>query len=229
MTISAVAIRKCRIMIVPTYLPTRETGMRLYVTPTSPYARLAMIIRLEKGLADRVALVWTRTRQPNDPIYAFNPSGRIPYLLLEDGTGYEDTDVIVPYLDDLAPPRRFDPPSGEAYWPFRRLQATSRSILDGISVWAREVVRPKNEQSPSILAHERQRAIRLTDYFESTIENPLLAGNLNIPQLLLFCALDVERRLTDWDWRTGRPGLTDWYTRMLDVPSVDQSLPPPGD
>ena len=65
---------------------TREYTMKLYVTPTSPYARLALIVRMEKGLTDRVELVWTRTRQPNDPMLTFNPSGRIPFLLLEDGT-----------------------------------------------------------------------------------------------------------------------------------------------
>ena len=202
--------------------------MKLYVTPTSPYARLALIVRLEKDLASRVELVWTRTRRPNDPMHVFNPSGRIPFLLLEDGTGFEDTDVIIPYLDELALPRRFDAPGGKAYWPFRGLQATARSMLDGISVWAREVIRSQDEQSAAIIEHERQRASRLADYFEGIISDPLLAGNLNIPQLLLFCALDVERRLADLDWRTGRPGLIDWYARMLDVPSIGGSLPPQG-
>ena len=43
--------------------------MKLYVTPTSPYARLAMIARLEKGL-DAIELFWTRTREPDDPMLA---------------------------------------------------------------------------------------------------------------------------------------------------------------
>lgn len=201
--------------------------MKLYVTPTSPYARLALIVRLEKNLADRVELVWTRTRDPNDPMLAVNPSGRIPFLSLEDGTSHEDTDVIVPYLDNLVSPRRFEPPGGEEYWPFRRLQAMARSMLDGVSVWAREILRLKNEQSPGIIEHERRRASRMADYFESIIGDPPLTGNLNTVQLTLFCALDVERRLPALDWRTGRPRLVDWYTRMLDVPSVGESVPPP--
>jgi len=202
--------------------------MKLYVTSTSPYARLALIVRLEKGLAEQVELVWTRTRKPNDPMLAINPSGRIPFLSLEDGTGYEDTDVIVPFLDNLAPPRQFEPPGGEAYWRSRRLQAMARSMLDGVSVWAREIIRPKNEQSPGIIDHERRRVGRMADYFESTIGEPPLTGKLNTVQLTLFCALDVERRLPALDWRTGRPHLVDWHTRMLDVSSVSDSVPPPG-
>ncbi len=202
--------------------------MKLYVTPTSPYARLALIVRLEKGLDDQVELVWTRTRKPNDPMHAINPSGRIPFLLLEDGTGFEDTDVIVPYLDSLVSPRRFDPPGGEAYWPYRRLRATARSLLDGISVWAREVLRPSHEQSSTIIEHERRRASRLADYFEIMVGEPGLAGDLDTAQLLLFCALDVERRLPAFDWRGGRPGLVDWHARMRDMPSISGSVPPAG-
>ena len=81
--------------------------MKLFATPTSPYARVANIALFELGLADRVEIVWTRTRQPDDPNLAFNPSGRIPFLLLEDGTGFEDTDLIIEYLDGLSMPRRF--------------------------------------------------------------------------------------------------------------------------
>ena len=49
-----------------------------------------------------------------------------------------------------------------------------------------------------------------------------------MPQLFLFCALDVERRLPEFDWRTGRPGLLAWYARVAALPSVAGSLPPEG-
>lgn len=212
-------------MIKPTVCPTRESKLRLFVTPTSPYARLSLIVRMEKHLSEQVELVWTQTRNPNDPMLINNPSGRIPFLLLKDGTGYEDTDVIIPYFDSLVSPLQFDIPGGEAYWPFRRVQAMTRSMLDGISVWAREVIRPTNEQSPKIIEHERRRANRLADYFESIIGDSLLTGGINTPQLLLFCALDLERRLPSLDWRNGRPNLAGWYTRMLNVQSIRESLP----
>jgi len=204
--------------------------MKLYVTPTSPYARLAMIVRLSLGLEDRVELVWTKTRVPDDPLLAVNPSGRIPFLRLDDGSGFEDTDVIVEYLDRLVTPRRFARPDPEeAYWRFRRLEASARSMLDGVSVWAREVIRPADEQSPGIIAQEHRRADRLAHMFDDEIGFAPLAltgQGLNIPQLLLFCALDVHRRLPDMDWRDGCPGLSAWYDRMLEIPAIRGSLPP---
>ena len=209
--------------------------MKLYVTPTSPYARLAMIVRLSLGLDEQIELVWTKTRTADDPLLTVNPSGRIPFLRLDDGSGFEDTDVIVEYLDRLAGARRFARPDPadvgeEAYWRFRRLEASARSMLDGVSVWAREIIRPADEQSPGIIAQEHRRADRLAHMFDDEIGFAPLAltgQGLNIPQLLLFCALDVHRRLPDMDWRDGCPGLSAWYDRMLEIPAVGGSLPPP--
>ncbi|MDE0385730.1 MAG: glutathione S-transferase [Defluviicoccus sp.] len=199
--------------------------MKLYVTPTSPYARLAMIVRLEKGLQE-IELVWTRTRDPDDPMLAVNPSGRIPYLGLDDGPGFEDTDAIVDYMDTLAPPCRFAPPGGAAYWPYRRRLATARSMLDGVAVWARETMRAQGERSPATIEHERRRAARLADRFEAEIG--AFEGQPDLPQLLLFCALDVERRLPEFDWRAGRPGLVAWHAGVAALPPVAGSLPPEG-
>ncbi|MGB0629555.1 MAG: glutathione S-transferase family protein [Alphaproteobacteria bacterium] len=201
--------------------------MKLYVTPTSPYARLAMIAMHDKGLSDRIDIVWTRTRQPDDPLLTVNPSGRLPFLMLADGTGMEDTDLIVDYFDALAPPRKYGVPDGEEHWPFRRFAATARSMLDGGSVWGREIIRPAGEQSPGIIDHERRRALRLADYFETVIGDRVFGGELNKPQLLLFCALDLERRIPEFDWRNGRPALRNWFERIGNLPAVTASLPPP--
>ena len=187
-----------------------------------------MIAMHDKGLADRIELVWTRTRQHNDPILAVNPSGRVPFLMLDDGTGMEDTDLIVDYLDALVPPRKYGVPHGEGYWRFRRLEATARSILDGGSVWAREIKRPVAEQSSEIIEHERRRAVRMSEYFENEIQNEVFQGELNKPQLLLFCALDLERRVPGFDWRAKCPRLREWFRRLEVSKAVAASLPPIG-
>src|SRR6516164_3093514 len=58
----------------------RETTMKLYVTFTSPYARLARIVVVEKGLQERVEVIGAQTRTQDSPYYTINPSGRVPYL-----------------------------------------------------------------------------------------------------------------------------------------------------
>ncbi len=61
--------------------------MKLYITPLSPYARFARIVVFEKGLEDRVDILPAQTRVTNSPYYSINPSGRVPYLIRDDGIG----------------------------------------------------------------------------------------------------------------------------------------------
>ena len=62
--------------------------MKLYVTLRSPYARLARILVLEKGLEDRVEIIQAKTRTPGSPYYQINPSGRVPFLVDDAGIGW---------------------------------------------------------------------------------------------------------------------------------------------
>jgi glutathione S-transferase len=54
--------------------------MKLYVTYTSPYARLTRIVIAQKGLAGRVEIIEAKTRIAGSAYYQINPSGRVPYL-----------------------------------------------------------------------------------------------------------------------------------------------------
>jgi glutathione S-transferase len=62
-------------------LSTARPSMKLYVTYTSPYARLARIVVVEKKLEGRVEILQAKTRTAGSPYYQINPSGRVPYLM----------------------------------------------------------------------------------------------------------------------------------------------------
>src|SRR2546427_4647018 len=118
--------------------------MKLYVTYGSPYARLARIIVIEKALEDRVEIIEAKTRTPGSPYYQINPSGRVPYLVDDAGVGMEDSQVICAYLDSLDGKPRLHRSGMDPDWANRRLEASARSMLDGISVWARDKGRPES-------------------------------------------------------------------------------------
>ena len=63
--------------------------LKLYITPTSPYARLARIVVLVKKLDVKVEQLIAKTRQTDSPYYQVNPSGRIPCFILPHGTRLE--------------------------------------------------------------------------------------------------------------------------------------------
>jgi glutathione S-transferase len=102
----------------------------------------------------------------------------------------------------------------------------ARSYLDGLSVWLRELYRPANERSPTVIRHETDRAARLADLWEREIAHPLLEGALNMVQLTLACALGIELRMPDLDWRTGHPRLVAWYAPIAARPSFKATEPP---
>jgi glutathione S-transferase len=200
--------------------------MKLYVTYTSPYARLARILIEEKGLKDRVEIVEAKTRTPASPYYQINPSGRVPYLVDDAGVGMEDSQLICSYLDSLDGKPRFHHPLCESDWACRRLGSSARSMCDGVSVWTREMQRPESERSPTVLAHEVARMQRMADFFEARVADPLLQGAPAMAHLILAVALDVARKRGPGDLADGRPQLAAWMRRMLALPSMQATAPP---
>ena len=201
--------------------------MKLYITPLSPYARMVRIVLLEKGLEDRVEIVEAQTRVTGSPYYEINPSGRVPYLIRDDGTGLEESALICAYLDELDGEPAFRFPPGESGWELRRLEASARSLVDGLTVWGRELRhRPEGERSPWIIEHERRRSERMLDLWESQIEHPLMRGRLNLAQITLGCALLYEAGVLAAPWREGHPKLARWLDDFAARPSVAATRSP---
>jgi glutathione S-transferase len=200
--------------------------MKLYITPGSPYARMARIVVMEKGLASRVETIVATTRVADSPYYGINPSGRVPYLICEDGVGLEESALICAYLDHLDGNPAFHLRGDDQSWEARRLEALARSMLDGLAVWGREISRPENERSPGVIQHETNRARRLAGLWERESDHPLMRGVLNMAQITLACALGLEARNPGFQWRPRHPRLSGWFDRMAARPSFAATAPP---
>ena len=201
--------------------------MKLYITPGSPYARMARIVVIEKALEQRVEIVTAQTRRADSPYYRINPSGRVPYLVRDDGVALEESALICDYLDHLDGHPAFAIPDGaKERLEARRLEALARSMLDGLAVWNREIVRPENERSPMVIEHENQRSRRMADLWEKEIDHPLMHGKLNMAHLTLACAFGLDARIPEFRWRPGHPKLCSWYDPISARPSFAATAPP---
>ncbi|MGH8702726.1 MAG: glutathione S-transferase N-terminal domain-containing protein [Burkholderiales bacterium] len=200
--------------------------MKLYITPGSPYARIARVVVIEKRLESRVEIIAAQTRLADSPYYSINPSGRVPHLIRDDGVGLEESAVICAYLDHLDGNPAFDLPAGDQAWEALRLEALARSMLDGLAVWSREILRPQNERSSTVLQHEAHRSGRMADLWEAEIEHPLMRGALNMVQITLACALGLEARIPDFRWRPGHRRLSDWFDHIAARRSLAATAPP---
>jgi len=199
--------------------------VKLYITAGSPYARIARIVILEKRLQSRIEIIPAQTRLADSPYYRINPSGRVPYLIRDDGVGMEESTLICAYLDHIDGAPAFDVPAGEQAWELRRLEALARSMMDGLAVWSREIARPENERSPTILRHEAGRSERMADLWEKEIDHPAMRGALNLAQITLACALGLDARNPDFRWRAGHPKLSDWFGQMAARASFAATAP----
>jgi glutathione S-transferase len=173
-----------------------------------------------------VETIAAKTRAPDSPYYRINPSGRVPYLVREDGVGMEESALICAYLDRLEGKPAFDPPANAPPWEAGRLEALARSMLDGLSVWGREILRAENERSPAVIQHEMERAGRMADVWEREINQPLMRGGLNMIQLTLACALGLEARNPALRWRDRHPKLAAWFEEIAARPSFTATAPP---
>ena len=201
-------------------------AMKLYTSLTSPYGRLARIVMHEKDLQDRVQVTPAQTRQPDSPYYAINPTGRIPCLICDDGTMLEESQLICRYFDHLDGAPELEHPADPEGWETRRVEALARSLLDGVSVWLREMKRPEDERSPTIIAHERARADRLIRLWDADTEQPHMQGPLTMTQITLICALDLDRRIPDFEWRGACPALSAWADKLSERASIAETRPP---
>jgi glutathione S-transferase len=201
--------------------------MKLYVTEGSPYARIVRVVIIEKGLQSRVEIIYAQTRVASSPYYGINPSGRVPYLIRDDGFALEESALICAYLDQLDGNPLFNLPTSEQGWEVRRLEALARSLMDGLAVWSRENARPPTERSPTVIKHEAARCARMAGLWETQIDHPWMHGTLNMAQITLACALGMEARNPDLQWRPGHPKLSAWFERIVARPSLVASAPPP--
>jgi glutathione S-transferase len=200
--------------------------MKLYVTYGSPYARLARIMVIEKALEDRVEIIEAKTRTRDSPYYQINPSGRVPYLIDDNGVGMEDSQLICAYLDGLDGKPRFHNAAHGSDWAYLRLEFAARGMCDGIAVWGREMARPEGERSPTTLAHESARAQRMADFFEDHVTDPLMQGPPRMAHLTLAVAVDMALKRGLGDLTAGRRRLATWMRSLSDVPSMQRTLPP---
>ena len=202
--------------------------MKLISSLKSPYGRMTRIVRLEKGLSDSVEYEVVQTRGENNPYYNVNPSGRVPSLILDDGTVLEESALICWYLDHIDGTPKLHPVDGMNGLEQRRIEAIARSMLDGTSLWLREyLLRPSEMRSETIIGHERRRAFRLADVFEKEVEGELLSGPINMAQITLACVFhgNMIDSLPEFAWQEGRLHLCNWVEHIGQNLSVKETAP----
>ncbi|MEK4034426.1 glutathione S-transferase [Methylocystis sp. IM3] len=190
--------------------------MILRYSAASPYARKIRIAAELLGLASHIEIVAASTADPKDSLRQQNPLGKIPTLLLEDGTALYDSRVIADYLDYLGghrlipadPLRRFD---------VLRLQALGDGINDAALLIRYETATRRTElRDPEAIALQQGKIDRALAVLDAAPPE----GPVDIGQIAVACALGYLDLRFEGAWRAGHPRLAAWLAEFeVQVPA----------
>jgi glutathione S-transferase len=200
--------------------------MKLIASYTSPYARKVRIVMVEKRIeCDFVAEnVWAADTKVGD----FNPLGKVPVLVLDDGLALYDSRVIAEYLDGVTPVARLLPDGGRDRVLVKRWEALGDGITDaGIAVFL-EKKRPAEQQSADWIARQLGKVnAGIAAAARELADRDFCHGlSLTLADISLACALLwLEFRMPDIKWREQHPNLRAWIEKMEARPSLIDTAP----
>lgn len=177
----------------------------------SPYARKVRIAADLLGLSERIDVAAADATDPADSLRRQNPLGKIPTLILEDGSALYDSRVIVEYLDHLAGGGVI-PADPSARFTALRLQALGDGVNDAaLLIRYESVSRPEALRSGEAIAHQQGKIDRALDALEAAPP----AGPVDIGHISVACALGYLDLRFVGEWRTKHPGLVAWLEKFM--------------
>ena len=183
--------------------------MKLFYSKTSPYSRKVRMMIHEKGLQQAITSVTCNPFDEVPELGAANSLGKVPTLILDDGSSLYDSPVICAYLDTLTPGRLI-PESGRERWNVLRSEALCDGILDATYNIVMERRRDTQEQSAGWIVQWKSQVSRSLDHIEASIG--MLPNQVTLAHLALGAALGyLDFRLSDLGWRSQCPALAAWY------------------
>ncbi|SFC76565.1 glutathione S-transferase [Tropicimonas isoalkanivorans] len=199
--------------------------MQLYHSPASPFVRKVMVTLHETGQTADVEIVPAKVT-PMDATNAavsWNPLGKIPTLVRDDGPALFDSRVICRFLDARAGAALY--PSNRL-WEVMTLEALSDGIMEAAVLMVYESrCRPQEKIHDFWVESQWAKVARALDVLEARWSS-LLAGPLHIGQIATGCALGyLDFRHGGRDWRAGRDALATWEKGFAARPSMQATFP----
>jgi glutathione S-transferase len=195
--------------------------MKLYTNPATPFGRKCQVIAHELGL--KLEVIKTLPMQEPD-FRRINPLGKIPALVLEDGSVIFDSPVICEYLNNRGGGKFFPGMNifrqNSGRWKAGVLQA----LGDGIAEAAVHYIIVGRDPNPPEAWRARQMETVLAGL--DAAERITFAKDPTIGEIAIACALGyVDFRLPELDWKISRPRLAAWYARMCAFKSMKATEP----
>jgi glutathione S-transferase len=192
--------------------------MKLLASLTSPYGRKLRILAAELGLA--LPLVETSPLDDPAALLAANPLGKVPALVLGDGSVIVDSPVIAAWLLAQVPAQQLLPTAGAAHWQGLTTEALADGILDAAIVLRFNAV----QGVTSGLWLDRQ--YRAIDRALGVLAGRIGESSFGDICIVIACEY-LDLRFAQIDWRSANPALAALQDRLGVTPSFKATRPPP--
>src|SRR5215470_8953664 len=201
--------------------------MKLIASLTSPYARKVRIALAEKKF--EYELVEAAPFASDTTVPSFNPLGKVPVLVLDDGTNLFDSRVIVEYLDTVSPVSRLIPEPSRQRIAVKRWEALADGICDAAAAVFLERKRPLRQQSKDWIVRQRAKIDRsIIEIAQDLGERAWCNGEAySLADIATGCALGyLDLRFPEIDWRGAHPNLVSLCDKLAGRPSFADTVPP---
>lgn len=200
--------------------------MKLIGSLTSPYVRKVRIVLAEKKIDSD--FIVDPPFNPDNQIAILNPLGKVPVLVLDDGTSLHDSRVIVEYLDSLKDDSLLIPASGASRFAVKRWEALADGIADASATIFLEQKRPPTQQSPEWIARQQRKIdLGLQATAADLGDQPWCASkSMTLADIALGCALGyLSFRFPQNPWRNTYPNLARLADKLAERQSFQQTVP----
>lgn len=201
--------------------------MKLLASLISPYTRKVRVVLAEKRIDCEIELV--DVSPVENAVNAHNPLGKVPTLVLDDGTALYDSRVIVEFLDSVSPVARLIPDDKRDRVAVRRWEALADGVLDAGVLVRYESVRPKKEQSPAWTDKQLARMHRGMRQLAADLEGRTWChgDRYSLADIAIGCVLGwLEfRKPGGVDWRAEYPAVSAHYDKLLERPAFADTTP----
>ncbi len=201
--------------------------MKLLSSTASPYTRKVRIVLAEKKIECELQPVDVQPAE--NPVNAHNPLGKIPTLILDDGTALYDSRVIVEFLDSVSPISRLIPDATRDRVAVRRWEALADGVTDAGILVRYESLRDKREQSQAWSDKQLARMRRGMAQMAADLgERSLCHGErYTLADIALGSCLGWLgfRKPGGVDWHKDYPALAKHYEKMMERPAFADTVP----
>ena len=201
--------------------------MKLIGSVTSPFVRKVRVVMAEKKLD--FTFIQENVWAPETTIQQTNPLGKVPCLVMEDGSTLYDSRVIAEYLDTLTPVCKLLPPNGRERAEVKVWEALADGVLDaGVLVRLEKTLRPEQQQSQDWIDRQWTKVhAGLRAMSEGLGEAPFCMGkHYTLADVAVGCALGwLAFRFPEVAWRDDYPNLARLFDKLSERPSFKDTLP----